>query len=110
MKHFFTVIFLNVFSNLYKKVALMLLRKQRKVSKKKKACERYQDPSEQEKKKATTCMWTKKKSFWRREKQKHQYGRDRCKNIPEYEKQMLVEYLKNYSRMHKNKDRQDFSG
>lgn len=52
----------------------------------------------------------KKEIFLKKRKQKHQYDRDRCKNIPEYEKQMLVEYLKNYSRIHKNKDRQDFFG
>ena len=42
-------------------------------------------------------------SIFRVEKEKkQQYGRERYKNVPEDEKQMLVEYKKKYCKMRKN--------
>ena len=38
----------------------------------------------------------------KKKKKKWQYGRERYKNLSENEKQKLVEYIKNYSRMKKN--------
>ena len=51
---------------------------------KKKACERCQNLSKEEKEK------------------KRQQGRERYNNLPENEKQKLVEYRKKYHRMRKN--------
>ena len=50
---------------------------------KKKACERCQNLSKEEKEK------------------KRQQGRERYNNLPEHEKQKLVEYRKKYHRMRK---------
>ena len=46
------------------------------------------------------------KSYQNRKKQKKQeFGRERCKNLSEDEKQRLVEYRKRYCEVRKNKNK-----
>lgn len=69
--------------------------KQRKPSIK--APERYQDQSKEEKTKILNAHeWYRNLC---KEEKIRQYGRKRCKTLPEDEKQRLIEYRKNYSRM-----------
>ena len=73
-------------------------KKQRKLSQK--APERYQNLSEEKKDKKCqyACEQYRNLSIEETEKN-HQYGRDRYKSLLENEKQMLVEYKTNWSKM-----------
>ena len=46
--------------------------------------------------------WKIWKSYWRRKKQKQEYGHEWYKNLSETEKQRLVEYRKRYYEMQNN--------
>ena len=63
-------------NNVYKNVNRLLSKKQRQGFKK--GSWKYQNPSEEEKNK------------------KHQYGRERQRNLLKNKKQTLVEYIKNF--------------
>ena len=43
------------------------------------------------------------KCFLKKKKKKQKNGRQRCKNLPQVEKQRLLDYKKNYYRVGKNK-------
>ena len=59
----------------------------------------YQDNEEGKEKKT---LWKLSKYFLRRKERKQLYDCERYKNLPEDEKQKLVEYRKKYYKMRKN--------
>ena len=60
----------------------------------------------QEKKDIKKDLWKVPKCFSRRKEEKQQYGSKRYKNLPEFEKQRLVKYRKNYLKLQKSASQQ----